>query len=282
MSKLIYAIVEEDNKNNAHIRDLGSTAEYTRYTAYLIALSRKVGVTTSKQFAQFYYSYYLNPEWKRFEQYCTRSLPKNKMTWFDPILTDKLKDYQFVIESSILPHTILPYRLTHVDFKPNFDHLSYLAQVELIDSDFNLDNKYRIVNIIKPNKIWKEQSKFNTWEKISNRYSFIYPDLTTFRWNMMILNSTFQISGSKQVHCSGISDKSHTRHLSKDYIPRNYAMAIKKEYNLPCIPKHMNSRKSIDVYDLAEYRMGEHWHRHDSWKNHKFKHQYEQHLVNHG
>ena len=90
MSKLIYAICQKDTAKKTTILNIGNTADYTRYTAYLMYLSRMFDVKNSKEFNQFYYAYFFNPEWKASEQYCQKTLPASKMTWFDRDLHAKL------------------------------------------------------------------------------------------------------------------------------------------------------------------------------------------------
>lgn len=285
MIKSIYAIVQQNEFGKSKFISFGNTEEYTRYTAYLIALSRHFGVKTSQQFDQFYYSFYLNPEWKMDEQYCTRSLPNTKATWFDKTLATKLDQgtevkipfsnvnviNSYINSPNITSHNfgIEPDR---VEFKANPDCLTFLAKVKIITNRLNSNAYYQLTEIIKPNKIWREQGQFNTWINIVNKTSYV-PDLYAFNWHNLNHTGNFNFNGRFR-HAKG-----HFRHLVKGYIPKNYDMQIKNEYDLTCKPKHMNQRNSQDIADIHEIRSAKQWHRHDSWKNHKFKHQYEQHAM---
>lgn len=290
MSKLIYAIVAKNGQNGNQVHSLGSTADYTRYTAYLMYLSRLFGVKSSKQFAQFYYSYYYNPEWKLTEQYCNKSLPQNKMTWFDPELTAKLAKGQIVVDADWhtfnISHLIVKdNKLVNVfKYQSNPDYPIYLAKVKVIGIDKQDNNQYYIAHIIKPQEIWQAQHNYQTWQNIlwqndTARHCF-KPDLTTFAWrDVMTIISQSYSSGAKTVSVNISNPKKHLRHLAKANTPRNYAVKIKQEYNLPCLPKHMTTRQAdTNLFDIYEHRVANKWHRHESWKNHKIKHQYEQHL----
>lgn len=286
MIKLIYAIVQENKFGKTKFISFGNTEEYTRYTSYLVALSRHFGVETSQQFDQFYYSFYLNPEWKNNEQYCTRNLPANRANWLDSNLTAKL-DQGVLIKTPPLSFTagnsyinspnINNYYnndFDHVNFKANPDCLTFLARVKIIVNHLNSDAYYQLTEIIKPNKIWREQGQFNTWINIVNKNSYI-PDLYTFDWKNLSQIGNISFSGRIGVSCP----KGHFRHLVKAYTPRNYDIQIKDEYNLTCKPKHMHRRHPQNITDIHEMRNAKQWHRHESWKNHKFRHQYEQHAI---
>lgn len=284
MSKLIYAICQKDTAKKTTILNIGNTADYTRYTAYLMYLSRMFDVKNSKEFNQFYYAYFFNPEWKASEQYCQKTLPANKMTWFDRDLHAKLaqgyviKPINWSGNLNLLQLAVKNDKLVNITkYQPEPNKLLFLAQVKPITQNTR-KNEYQVVRIIKPQEIWKAQHQYQTYINIMSKHRFM-PRLNKLVWQELDFDS-INDTGAKRLIRKSANTHGQLRHLAPESVPRNYAMQVKREYDLPCVPKHMRKRHAnLDLYDIYDMRCDNKWHRHDSWKNHKIKHQYEQHLA---
>lgn len=70
--------------------------------------------------------------------------------------------------------------------------------------------------------------------------------------------------------------KSHYKRLLPENNIRNYANWLKQEYDLSCYPKHVRIRYTyFDFYYDLEYKYSNRYPKHSSWKNKKFRHQYD-------
>lgn len=251
-TKTMYAIMITTDKGTGKVLSYGGLINFQHYCSRLIYFAQHhYNIDNQKDFVQYFYSWFYNPEWSIDEQLCHDTLPLAKAPWLDLKLYDAM------------PSNLI------VGAKENI----YLAKIK---TTLQNDADYQILAIIKPQTIWQKRFTFPEWRKIELDY--FDPNLLSLTWTAKQSLNTYspfaKHEGRKPHYRKSTNNKHHYVHLTKH--ERNKANRIKNYYGLSCLPKHTQTRHyEFDIRDVGgrAYRNGC-----ESWKNHKHAHQYDHRL----
>ena len=130
-TKTMYAIMITTNKETGKVLSYGGLINFQHYCSRLIYFAQHhYNIDNQKDFVQYFYSWFYNPEWSIDEQLCHDTLPLAKAPWLDLKLYDAM------------PSNLI------IGAKENI----YLAKIK---TTLQNNEDYQILKIIKPQTIWK-------------------------------------------------------------------------------------------------------------------------------
>lgn len=244
MNNSIYGILEWFKVHEVYVISIGNYSEYKRYISYFLHKAFATGYRSKLDFSIYYYNYFYNPEWK--------TLSKSvENIWVDPEIVS------------------LDMKAVYGSYREYTCPKISLATLYKAGKGY-----YNVEQFISPLDVWKDRYLAKDWNNKYLEYSYD-PSIASFSWKRN--NIPIRFHGRKSKYKTAKYRKTHTKHLRARIYIKNEASKVKDEYKLPCIIKHYKNPRQDYYSDLNRDTYSPHTDK--SWKNNKFKHQYDHNLI---